>query len=99
MNLRNLGLALAGFAVAGCSVGPNYKPPRTPMPAAFSDYSTPTTQPTTQPSISKGEVVSAWWTTFNDPVLNRLIADSAAANLDLRAAEARVREARAQRGV
>jgi len=40
-----------------------------------------------------------WWTTFNDPLLNSLIDRAAASNLDLKVAEARIREARAQRGI
>ena len=40
-----------------------------------------------------------WWKTFNDPVLNRLITDAIAANLDLKQALVRVKEARAQRWV
>jgi NodT family efflux transporter outer membrane factor (OMF) lipoprotein len=40
-----------------------------------------------------------WWTTFNDPLLNSLIDRAAAGNLDLKIAQARIREARAQRGI
>ena len=40
-----------------------------------------------------------WWTTLNDPALDALILRAVDANLDLRVAEARVREARALRGV
>jgi NodT family efflux transporter outer membrane factor (OMF) lipoprotein len=44
-------------------------------------------------------IPAAWWTTFNDETLNRLIADARESNLDLRIAGARVREARAARGI
>jgi len=43
--------------------------------------------------------LAAWWTTLNDPELSRLIERAAAGNLDLKKAEARVREARARRGL
>ena len=38
---------------------------------------------------------SAWWRAFDDPVLDRLIDMAAQRNLDLRLAQARIREARA----
>ena len=40
-----------------------------------------------------------WWTTFNDPLLTNLVNIAIADNRDLRQAQARIREARAQRGV
>lgn len=43
--------------------------------------------------------LTQWWTLLNDFMLDSLIARAVAANLDLRVAEARVREARAARGV
>jgi len=42
---------------------------------------------------------AAWWTTFNDPVLNQLVAEAYGQNLTLREAGARIREARALRGI
>jgi NodT family efflux transporter outer membrane factor (OMF) lipoprotein len=76
------------LGIAGCLVGPHYKQPEENVPEHFSE------QPATQ-SID----VARWWTTFNDPTLNNLIDRAVASNLDLRLATARVREARAQRGV
>jgi NodT family efflux transporter outer membrane factor (OMF) lipoprotein len=43
--------------------------------------------------------VEAWWTLFNDTTLESLIERAAASNNDLRLAEARIREARALRGI
>ena len=40
--------------------------------------------------------IERWWTTFSDPALDRLIDEALARNLDLAAAAARVREARAR---
>jgi outer membrane protein TolC len=42
---------------------------------------------------------AAWWKTFHDPELDSIIARALNSNLDLRLAGARVREARAARGV
>ncbi|TWT78318.1 Toluene efflux pump outer membrane protein TtgF precursor [Posidoniimonas polymericola] len=43
--------------------------------------------------------LAAWWTTFNDPVLNNLIAEAYSQNLTLREAGARVLEARRLRAI
>jgi NodT family efflux transporter outer membrane factor (OMF) lipoprotein len=43
-------------------------------------------------------VLATWWRRFDDPVLDRLIADALAANPGLAEARARLREARARRG-
>jgi NodT family efflux transporter outer membrane factor (OMF) lipoprotein len=82
-----VGLITLAAAVAGCTVGPNYKEPATPVPPAYGSA------PATQPSASV-----AWWTLFNDDVLNRLVNDARQSNLDLRQANARILEARAARG-
>lgn len=85
-----LHITLCGMAVllCGCLVGPDYKQPETKVPEHFS--SVPATQ-----SID----VARWWTSFNDPVLDALIDRAVVSNLNLKLAAARVREARAQRGV
>jgi outer membrane protein, multidrug efflux system len=41
--------------------------------------------------------LARWWENFNDPELNALVARAIAANLDLRQAESRIRQARAAR--
>jgi outer membrane protein TolC len=76
--------------VSGCTVGPNYHTPAVPLP----DHFGATTRP-----VTEHVDFAHWWTTFNDPMLNSLIDRAAADNLDLKIAAARIREARAQRGV
>lgn len=96
--MKILGLALAGslIVLSGCmTVGPDYKPPQTSTPTNWSS--------TLSAGVSGGtadtNLLARWWTVFNDPVLSELIKRARAGNLDLRQAEARVREARAQRGI
>jgi len=60
-----------------------------PVPDAWSGAST----------AARAAVAVQWWTTFQDPLLESLITRAVQANRDLRTAEARVREARALRGV
>lgn len=70
--------------LAACVAGPDYRPPTIAAPAAFSQ---------TAPA---GEAQALWWRGFNDPVLEGLITEALAANLDLRQAALRVEEARHQ---
>jgi NodT family efflux transporter outer membrane factor (OMF) lipoprotein len=43
--------------------------------------------------------LAAWWKTLNDPTLDMLIEKAVGRNLDIRAAAARLRQARAERGL
>lgn len=82
--------ATAIAVLAGCEVGPNYKPPQMRVPTQFA-----TTQPATQPATQPVDL-TRWWETFQDPALDALIAEAVRSNLDVQLAQARVREARAQ---
>lgn len=84
--LYSLTSILVLSTLAGCTVGPNYKAPEFVAPKNFG------AAPTTQPAQDV-----AWWKLFNDPILDQVINVAHDANLDLKAAEARVREARATR--
>ena len=44
-------------------------------------------------------LLARWWMVFNDPALSALIERARSGSLDLKQAQARVREARAQRGI
>lgn len=74
--------------LAGCTVGPDYHPPKTDVPAQW--VSPP---PAGETNVSAAE--AAWWKSFHDPELDSLIVRAAQSNLNVRAAVARVREARA----
>jgi NodT family efflux transporter outer membrane factor (OMF) lipoprotein len=77
--------------LAGCTVGPDYHRPETPLPDQFGA--------TTRPAATSQPDLARWWTVFGDEQLNALIDRAVVSNLDLKVAAARVREARAQRGV
>jgi outer membrane protein, multidrug efflux system len=76
--------------IAGCEVGPDYHPPQVNVRPDFAEA------PSTQPVAAS---IENWWTVFNDPELNSLVDRAIQNNLDLKAAESRLRQARAQRGV
>lgn len=83
---RALALAAAAL-VASCTVGPDYERPAIELPASF--------------DVPQARIAAPgrWWALFDDPVLDRLVDEALAANHDLRAAAARVDQARAQLGI
>ena len=89
--LQFLALVSLGF-LAGCKVGPNYQPPRADVPAHWAS-------PLAGGETNRPAAEAEWWKSFRDAELDSLIARSVTSNLDLRMAAARVREARAARGV
>ena len=73
--------------LSGCSaVGPDYQAPNIEVPRQWSASTIGKSPPT--------ELPDKWWRSFNDPVLDRLISDAIASNLDLKLALARVIDAR-----
>ena len=73
-------------------VGPDPTPPKTVLPDSWhTDLVDGLDDDTWSPH--------AWWRTFQDPLLDELIAAAERNNLDLRIAESRIREARAAYGV
>ena len=86
------------LVMTGCMVGPDYHAPQAKAPG---NWVTPTTAPTTQASVPTTQPLALmrWWQEFNDPTLDSLVERAMGANLDLRQAEARLREARAARGI
>lgn len=88
-NLATASIALLSVLCAGCAVGPNYHQPKLTVPGAWSG-------PLRGGETSSEKPVTSWWKNFRDPELDSLIKRAVAANPDLRIAEARVREARAQ---
>jgi NodT family efflux transporter outer membrane factor (OMF) lipoprotein len=83
--IRRLAPLAAAVLLAGCAVGPDYSLPQIPTPAAWSDGDT-------QPAD-----LSRWWRRLGDPVLDGLMDEAVAGNLDVASAKAKIREARATR--
>jgi NodT family efflux transporter outer membrane factor (OMF) lipoprotein len=84
--------ALVGLALLpACAVGPDYRRPTAPAPAAYSEA-----PPGWKPAHPADEIPrGAWWKMFGDPTLDALEAEVTAANQSLKAAEARFTQARA----
>lgn len=83
-------ILLAGSALLTvAAAGPNYVRPATPASADRPFIKAP------DAPVTQAEPDQAWWRLYQDPVLDRLIADAFAANTDLRAAVANLDRARA----
>jgi NodT family efflux transporter outer membrane factor (OMF) lipoprotein len=73
---------LATSLLSACTVGPDYRKPDVALTAA---YHAPATIVPAQ---------AQWWTRFNDPMLNGLVDQALAQNMDIAAAAARISQAR-----
>jgi multidrug efflux system outer membrane protein len=95
--IAGLGAIVAAWAglLAGCTVGPDYVPPKPAMPAGYTEQIGSTTHAANGAQTSN----DAWWEGFNDATLNSLMTDALQSAPDLTVAEARVREARALAGI
>jgi len=83
------------FLLHGCTVGPDSRPPRSQVPGAFI-HARAASPPATNETLS---TLADWWTAFGDARLSALMSTAMVSNLDVRLAQARVRESRAHRGV
>ncbi len=82
----------------GCAVGPDYHPPKTEVPPDWDGQAAVTPAHPSKTTTNPVTLVE-WWNAFNDPTLSSLMEMAMRANLDVRQAEARIRQARAARGV
>lgn len=86
-------LSWAALVLAGCAaVGPDYQAPQSNAPAQWAERDA-----TVNPSSSSD--LSHWWTQLGDAQLTGLIDEALQGSTDLRLATARLREARARRGL
>src|SRR5258706_8325756 len=79
------------LALAGCTVGPNYKRPAVKAPGGYRGEA---------PEQAAGDLGDAkWWEVFQDTELQGLIHTALQNNYDVRIAATRVQQARAQLGI
>ena len=91
-------VGLVMLIVSGCMVGPNYHPPQTTVPTGWVGVAKPLAGQVSMATVQPAELTQ-WWRQFNDPTLTALVEEAVKTNLDLQLAEARLRQARATRGV
>ncbi len=80
------------WLLSSCTVGPDYVKPKFGLPPQWSELQE------AQAAATAADL-GRWWTLFHDPILDRLIGQAIESNKELRIAESRILEARAQRGV
>lgn len=80
-------VAFTAALLAGCTVGPDYRPPATAVPQHYLEPA--------DGGLSSAELAH-WWRSFSDPELSSLVERAVALNLDVQTAAARIREARAR---
>jgi NodT family efflux transporter outer membrane factor (OMF) lipoprotein len=84
---RTLIACLGGVLLSGCMVGPDYRLPEFKTPSRYAGAQD-------HHNIAPPD---AWWQIFDDPVMNRLIKEGAAYNLDVKQTAQRILMARAER--
>jgi len=91
----SLALCLCLPLLTSCMVGPDFQRPEAKVSAQWLGQA-----PTTPNAATAAEQhLAQWWTAFNDPQLTSLVERSMQANLDLRLAQSRIRQARAVMGI
>ncbi len=85
---RVLKCLVMDWLLTGCIVGPDYQQPKVSLPEQWHN----------QPghSDSKKANIDEWWQIFHDPMLNQLLADGVASNLNFRNTLLRIKDARSQ---
>ncbi|HDR9148773.1 TPA: efflux transporter outer membrane subunit [Burkholderia vietnamiensis] len=109
--MHAIAVCVAAAMFGGCTVGPDFTPPKADVPANWHDVQGGAATPTPTPGASaaappaerarSSPVTGAdpdprWWRTFGDPLLDRLVERAAHDNLGVQAAVLRIAQARAQ---
>ncbi len=102
-------LCLSATILAGCAVGPDFKTPSAPAVHGYTARPLPTKTASAAVAIGNaqrfvpgGDIAADWWRLFHSDALNALVQEALAANPNLPAAQAALRQANenvaAQRG-
>jgi NodT family efflux transporter outer membrane factor (OMF) lipoprotein len=91
-------MAFCLIMLVGCAVGPDYQRPKAKVPETWDGQKVVTPAQPSKTAPHPVELVE-WWNAFQDATLSSLVEMAIRSNLDLRLAEARIRQARAARGV
>lgn len=94
--LTTIAVLILPLFLFGCTVGPDFKRPETNVPVQWSSAASASTAPA---KAAADAALARWWKVFTDPTLDALVQRATVANLDLKMAEARVRQARAVHSV
>jgi NodT family efflux transporter outer membrane factor (OMF) lipoprotein len=91
MNARTFGLTtVSALLLSACAAAPAHVASTVPPAASAGAFLS-----AEQGVVTASPLPAEWWRLYNDPVLDDLVADAAAANTDVRQAVARIARARA----
>jgi NodT family efflux transporter outer membrane factor (OMF) lipoprotein len=97
-------VAVAGLALAGCAVGPDFHRPLSATPPAYTSealppatVASPGTAGHSQHFVASAEIPRQWWKLFHSEPLNRLIEQAFSNSPTVAAAQAALREAEENR--
>src|ERR1700733_3405978 len=82
--MTKLSTLAISLLLTGCVVGPTYESPTTKVPGHWS---------ANPGEPSSAEALKSFWTSFQDPILTRLIQQAIESNYDLKIAGERIRAA------
>ena len=91
-----LALSLVLAVAGGCIVGPHYRAPRIETPPGYGELAASGLDTTEDGSHVDTAALETWWMQFGDAELSQLVERALRSNLDLKVAEARLRQAREQ---
>ncbi len=94
----SLALCLCLPLLASCMVGPDFQRPEAKVSSQWLGQA-PTVPAAPEAAPTAEQNLAQWWTIFNDPQLTSLVERGMQANLDLRMAQSRIRQARASMGI
>jgi NodT family efflux transporter outer membrane factor (OMF) lipoprotein len=90
-------VGFCALVLAGCAVGPDFRRPGAALPERW-ETTGAKVMPLSQTSqLATGTLDSQWWNAFHDAELSLLVGRVASSNLDVKAATARLMQARAER--
>ncbi|WP_010187691.1 efflux transporter outer membrane subunit [Sphingomonas sp. PAMC 26605] len=89
--MKRILTVLPALALSACVVGPNYTKPSTPVPATGGSFA----EAGKSAAVTPTQLPERWWRLYNDPVVDRLVADALAHNTDVRVSAANLARARA----
>lgn len=90
MNARNLlGAAAAAAVLAACATGPDYRAPAAP-PGTTGGFASAAVPP-----VGAAQPPANWWRLYQDPTLDRLVAEALTNNRDIAVAAANLTQVRA----
>ncbi|MGJ7512022.1 efflux transporter outer membrane subunit [Variovorax sp. GT1P44] len=97
LGARAMALALTVLVGACSTVGPDFQQPQVPW---LSDWKGGSLESLgADPRRARNAQLQSWWRSFDDPVLDQLIAEAQRVNPNVRTAGMRIMEARAQLGI